>query len=263
MHVVITDTTQQGHQIAASLIGQAIKRNAALRLGSAAGNTQIGCYQHLIQLHRSTQLDFSRVEFFSLDEFLGLPSGSAMSYGAYFHRQLFRHVNANSDHIHLLHGEPQGDVVSYCHSYERLIQERGGIDVQLLGIGTNGHLAFNEPMSSFESRTRMCLLSTGTRENLSPVFQETKVPEWAVTMGLGTIAEARTLLLLAFGKQKAKVIAQAIEGPLISEIPASSIQLHPDAVVILDAEAAQDLKHTSYYRQQSSHLAMLLPRNLA
>lgn len=263
MLVVITDTIQQGHQIAASLVGQAIKRNSTLRLGLAAGDTPIGCYQNLIQLHRSTPLDFSGVEFFSLDEFLGLPSGSAMSYDAYFHRQLFRHVNADLAHIHLLTSETQGDIVSYCHSYERLIHDRGGIDVQLLGIGTNGHLAFNEPMSSFNSRTRMCLLSTETRDNLSRTFKETEVPEWAVTMGLGTIAEARTLLMLAFGKQKAKVIAQALEGPLTSAIPASSIQLHQNAVVILDSEAAEDLKHKSYYRQQSSHLAMLLPRDLA
>jgi len=154
-------------------------------------------------------------------------------------------------------------MVSYCHSYERLIHDRGGIDVQLLGIGINGHLAFNEPMSSFRSRTRVSLLSAETRETLSPTFNETEVPEWAVTMGLGTIAEARALLMLAFGKEKAKAIAKAVEGPLTAAIPASSIQLHPNAVVILDPEAAGDLKFKKYYQQQSSHLAMLLPRGLA
>jgi glucosamine-6-phosphate deaminase len=263
MLVVITDTIEQGHEIAASLVGQAIKKNPTLRLGLAAGNTPIGFYQNLIHLHRSTQLDFSGVEFFSLDEFLGLPSGSSMSYDAFFHQHLLRHVNADPAHIHLLKGAPQEDIVSYCHSYERLINDRGGIDVQLLGIGINGHLAFNEPMSSFRSRTRMCLLSTETRENLSRTFNEREVPEWAITMGLGTIAEARTLLMLAFGKEKAKVIAQAVEGPLTAAIPASSIQLHPNAVVILDPEAAGDLKYKRYYRQQSSRLAMLLPRGLA
>jgi glucosamine-6-phosphate deaminase len=186
-----------------------------------------------------------------------------MSYEAFFHQHLFRHVNADPAHIHLLKGTPHGDIVSSCHSYERLIRDRGGIDVQLLGIGINGHLAFNEPMSSFSSRTRMCLLSAETRENLSRTFAETEVPEWAVTMGLGTIAEARTLLMLAFGKEKAKAIAQAVEGPLTAAIPASSIQLHPNAVVIVDPAAAGDLKYKRYYRQQSSHLAMLLPRGLA
>jgi len=262
MLVVITDTIEQGHQTATSLVGQAIKKNPTLRLGLAAGNTPIGLYQRLVDLHRLTHLDFSGVEFFSLDEFLGLPSGSAMSYEAFFHQHLFRYVNADPAHIHLLKGAPHEDIVSYCHSYERLIHDRGGIDVQLLGIGINGHLAFNEPMSSFKSRTRMCLLSTETRENLSGTFNEREVPEWAITMGLGTIAEARTLLMLAFGKEKAKAIAHAIEGPLTAAIPASSIQLHPNAVVILDPEAAGDLKYKSYYRQQSFRLDMLLPGGL-
>ena len=262
MLVVIADTIEQGYQTAASLIGQAIKKNPTLRLGLAAGNTPIGLYQRLVALHQTTHLDFSAVEFFSLDELLGVPSGSSMSYEAFFHHHLFRHVNADPGHIHLLKGEPQGDIVSYCHSYERLIHDRGGIDVQLLGIGINGHLAFNEPMSSFSSRTRMCLLSSETREKLSQTLNETKVPEWAVTMGLGTIAEAQTLLLLAFGKEKAKAVARAIEGPLTAEIPASSIQLHQNVVVILDPAAAGGLKYKKYYRQQSSHSATLLPHNL-
>jgi glucosamine-6-phosphate deaminase len=260
--VVITDTAEQGHQTAASLVGQAIKKNPALRLGLAAGTTPVGLYQRLAHLHRLTHLDFSAVEFFSLDEFLGLPPKSSMSYDVFFQEQLFRHINADPVHIHLLKGEPVEDIVSYCHSYERLIHDHGGIDVQLLGIGMNGHLAFNEPMSSFTSRTRMCLLSGETRDHLSRTFNETKVPEWAVTMGLGTISEAQTLVMLAFGKEKAKPVAQAIEGPLTAAVPASSIQLHDHVVVILDPAAAGDLKHKRYYRDQTAHLARLLPRNL-
>jgi glucosamine-6-phosphate deaminase len=259
---MITETIEEGHRTAASLLGQSIKNNPTLRIGLAAGTTPIGVYQSLVDLHRSTHLDFSGVEFFSLDEFLGLPSGSSMSYEAFFHQHVFRHVNANPDNIHLLKGEPQGDIISYCRSYEQLIIDRGGIDVQLLGIGINGHLAFNEPMSGFRSRTRVCLLSAETKEKLSRTFNETAVPEWAVTMGLGTIAEARVLLVLAFGKEKAKAIAKAVEGPLTAAVPASSIQLHPNAVVILDSEAAGDLKFKKYYQQQSSHLAMLLPHGL-
>jgi glucosamine-6-phosphate deaminase len=262
MLVVITETIEQGHRTAASLVAQSIKKHPALRLGLAAGTTPIGVYQSLIDLHRSKRLDFSGVEFFSLDEFLGLHSSGSHSYHAFFHHHLFRHINANPGNIHLLAGEAQGDIDSYCHSYERLIHDRGGIDVQLLGIGVNGHLAFNEPMSGFRSRTRVCFLSTETRETLSRTFKETEVPEWAVTMGLGTIAEARTLLMLAFGKEKTKVIAQAVEGPLTAAIPASSIQLHPNAIVILDPEAAEDLKFKKYYQQQSSHLATLLPHGL-
>jgi glucosamine-6-phosphate deaminase len=263
MLVVITESIEQGHRTAASLIGQSIKKNPTLRLGLAAGATPIGVYQSLADLHRSTHLDFSGVEFFSLDEFLGLPSANSNSYAAFFHQHLFRHINANAGNIHLLQGEVQGDMVSYCHAYEQLIHDRGGIDVQLLGIGINGHLAFNEPMSSFRSRTRVCLLSAETREALSRTFKETKVPERAVTMGLGTIAEARTLLLLALGKEKATAIAKAVEGPVTAAIPASSIQLHQNAVVILDPDAAGDLKYKSEYQQQSSHLATVLPHGLA
>jgi len=262
MLVVITDTIEEAHRTAASLVAQSIKKNPTLRFGLAAGHTPIGLYQGLVDLHRSMSLDFSGVEFFSLDEFLGLPLGSSMSYGAFFHEHLLRHVNADPGHIHLLNGEAKADMISYCHSYEGLIHDRGGIDVQLLGVGVNGHLAFNEPMSSFGSRTRVCLLSAETREALSRSFNEMAMPEWAVTVGLGTIAEARTLLMLAFGKEKAKAIAQALEGPLTAAIPASSVQLHPNAVVILDPEAAEDLKYKSYYRQQSSHLARLLPGGL-
>ena len=119
MLVVITETIEQGHRTAASLVGQSIKKNPTLRLGLAAGNTPIGFYQSLVGLHRSTHLDFSGVEFFSLAEFLGLPSKSSKSYEAFFHQHLFRHVNADPAHIHLLKGEPQGDIVSYCHSYEQ------------------------------------------------------------------------------------------------------------------------------------------------
>jgi glucosamine-6-phosphate deaminase len=263
MLAVITATIEQGYQTAASLVGQAIKNNPTLRLGLAAGHTPIGLYRRLVELRRLTQLDFSRVEFCSLDEFLGLPSESAMRYEAFFHQHFFGHVNADPAHIHLFKSVSHEDIVSHCHAYERLIQDRSGIDVQLLGIGTNVHLAFNEPMSSFRSRTRMCMLSAETRTNLSRTFNQREVPEWAVTMGLGTIAEARTLLMLAFGKKKAMAIAQAIEGPLTAAIPASSIQLHPNVVVILDPEAAGDLRYKTYYRQQSSRLAMLLPSNLA
>jgi glucosamine-6-phosphate deaminase len=262
MLILITETIEEGHRTAVSLLSQSIKKHPTLRLGLAAGNTTIGLYQGLVDLHRSAQLDLSGAEFFSLDEFLGLPSGSANSFGAFFHHHLFRHINADPAHIHLLTGEHQGDIVSHCQSYERLIHDRGGVDVQLLGIGVNGHLAFNEPMSSLSSRTRVCLLSAETRAALSRTFNDTEVPESAVTMGLGTIAEARALVLLAFGKDKAQMVAQAVEGSVTSAIPASSIQMHPNVVVILDAAAAGALKHINYYRQQSLQLATLLPHGL-
>ncbi|NGZ09056.1 MAG: glucosamine-6-phosphate deaminase [Nitrospira sp. LK70] len=253
MLVLITETSEDGSRIAGSLVAQAIKQTPALRLGLAAGNTPAGLYRNLVDLHRTAPLDFAHVRLFSLDEFIGLPVDSPNHYRVFYHQQLIDHVNFDRTHLYLLHG-PAEDIDSYCVSYERLIRNQGGIDLQLLGIGQNGHLGFNEPGSSLNSRTRRSLLSTSTKHHLAQVFESEPVPEWAVTMGLGTIREAQTLLLLAFGTSKAEVVAKAVEGPLSAFTPASSIQLHPNVILVLDREAAGCLKNQEYYRQQSSQV---------
>lgn len=253
MLVLITETSEEGSRIAGSLVAQAIEQTPALRLGLAAGNTPLGLYRNLVDLHRAAHLDFSQVRFFSLDELIGLPSDSRHSYDTFFHQHLLDHVNIDPAHLHLLSGQAK-DIASYCVSYERLIRNHGGIDLQILGIGQNGHLGFNEPGSSLNSRTGRCFLSASTKHNLVRVFDSEPVPEWVVTMGLGTIREARTLLLLAFGAHKAEVVAKSVEGPLSAFIPASSIQLHPNVVLVLDREAAGSLKNQEYYRQQSSQV---------
>ncbi len=259
MVALITDSVEEGSRAAARLVGQAIKNNPALRLGLAAGNTPTGLYRNLVDLHRSERLDFSQVGIFSLDEFLGLPSSSANSYHAFFHQHLLDHVNIDPTHLHLLNGQADEDIASYCSSYEQLIRDHGGIDLQILGIGRNGHLGFNEPGSSLNSRTRISLLSASTRRNMARLFNHAHVPEWAVTMGLGTIREARALLLLAFGKQKAAAVAKALEGPLSASTPASSMQLHPTSILVLDRKAASCLKGKEYYRREASQLKVLLP----
>ncbi|MDF0673756.1 MAG: glucosamine-6-phosphate deaminase [Nitrospira sp.] len=192
-------------------------------------------YRNLVDLHRTTRLDFSHVRLFSLDEFIGLPSDSPHSYHILFHQHLLDHVNIDQSHLHLLNGQAE-DMASYCVSYERLIRNQGGINLQILGIGQNGHLGFKEPGSSLNSRTERCFLSASTKHKLVRVFESEPVPEWSVTMGLGTIRAARTLLLLAFGAHKAEVVAKSLEGPLSAFIPASSIQLHPNVVLVLDRE---------------------------
>ncbi|MGE3977968.1 MAG: glucosamine-6-phosphate deaminase [Nitrospira sp.] len=254
MLVLITETSEAGSRMAGSLVAQAIKQTPALRLGLAAGNTPLGLYRNLVELHRTTRLDFSHVRLFSLDEFIGLPSDSPNHYRVFYHQHLIDHLNINPAHLHLLSGPAEQDIASSCVSYEQLIRNQGGIDLQILGIGQNGHLGFNEPGSSLNSRTGRCFLSASTKHYLARVFNSEPVPEWAVTMGLGTIREARTLLLLAFGAHKAKVVAKSLEGPLSAFIPASSIQLHPNVVVVLDREAAGSLKNQEYYRQQSSQV---------
>ena len=254
MLVLITETPEEGSRMAESFVAQAIKQTPALRLGLAAGNTPIGLYRNLVDLHRTRRLDFSHVRLFSLDEFLGLPSDSPKSYRTFFHQHLIDPINIDPAHLHLLNGSTEEDIVSYCVSYERRIRDQGGIDLQILGIGRNGHLGFNEPGSSLNSRTRRSLLSASTKQALARAFDSEPVPEWAVTMGLGAIREARTLLLLAFEAHKAEVVAKAAEGPLSAFTPASSIQLHPSVVLVLDREAAGSLTNQEYYRQESSQV---------
>lgn len=254
MLVLITETPEEGCRIAGSLVAQAIKQTPALRLGLAAGNTPIGLYRNLVKLHRATRLDFAHVRLFSLDEFIGLTRDSPNSYHTFFRQHLINHVNFDPAHLHLLNGQAEQDIASYCVSYEQLIRNQGGIDLQILGIGQNGHLGFNEPGSSLNSRTRRSLLSASTKHSLTRLFKSEPVPEWAVTMGLGTIREAQTLLLLAFGAHKAAVVAKAVEGPLSAFTPASSIQLHPRVILVLDREAAGSLNNQEYYRQESSQV---------
>ena len=257
--VLITETAEEGSRTAARLVAQAITNNPALRLGLAAGNTPTGVYRHLVRLHQSDRLDFSLVRIFSLDEFLGLPQDSPNSFRAFYRRHLLDHINAEPAHVHLLNGEVEKEISSYCESYERRIREQGGIDLQILGIGRNGHLGFNEPGSSLRSRTRMTLLSDATRRANAQSFNRARVPQWAVTMGIGTILESRALLLLAFGEEKAAAVAKAIEGPLAASTPASAVQLHSAAILVLDQKAASRLKNRRYYRTEASQVNLLLP----
>ncbi|HEU4683620.1 MAG TPA: glucosamine-6-phosphate deaminase [Nitrospira sp.] len=258
MLVVITETSEEGSRAAARLVSRAITNKPDLRLGLAAGRTPEGLYRSLVDLHRSAQLDCSAVRFFSLDELLGLPSDSPHRYTRFFHHDLLDQLGVSPAHVRLL-TEERGHSESACAAYEQFIQEQGGIDLQLLGIGRNGHLGFNEPGSSLASRTRIVLLSPETREVLAEELNAAQVPQWAVTMGLGTIREARILLLMAFGDTKADAVSRAVEGPLTAEVPASSIHLHPQVVVVLDREAAGRLKHREYYAEQAAHLPRLLP----
>ena len=212
-----------------------------------------------MELHQTGGLDFSAVHLFSLDELVGLPSHSPNSYGAFFRRHLVDHIPFDPAHLHLLNGETKENMTSYCATYEQRIRNLGGIDLQILGVGRNGHLGFNEPGSSLDSRTRLSLLSPSTREDLAWGVDHAPVPEWAVTLGLGTILEARALLLLAFGPDKAEVIAKSVEGSVSASVPASCIQLHSTVILLLDREAASSLISQDSYHQEASHLTGLLP----
>jgi glucosamine-6-phosphate deaminase len=213
-----------------------------LVLGLATGKSPLGVYERL----RKRRSAFARVRFFNLDEFYGLGPGDADSFHGFLRRHFLDHVDHDPANVFLLRGDV-ADLEAAAAAVEEQIRAVGGIDLQLLGIGRNGHVGFNEPGSSLGSRTRPKTLEAGTREHYAPSMKG-PVPEFALTMGIGTIMEARRLLLLASGRDKAEVVRRLVEGPITSEVPASALQMHPHATVVLDEAAASALKRRDYYR---------------
>lgn len=207
----------------------------------------------LYKILSAQQLDFQHVTTFNLDEYVGLAPEDPGSYERYMLEHLFRKVNLNPAQCHLLDGTTK-DIPRHCQEYEQAIIDAGGIDLQLLGVGTDGHIGFNEPSSSLASRTRLKTLTPDTRANNAPHFPQTGVaPMHVLTMGIATIMEARHCLLLAYGKSKAPAIAAAAEGPITASWPVSILQMHPRATVIIDEEAAELLTRTEYYRFVYEH----------
>jgi len=212
-------------------------------LGLPTGSTPVGVYRELIRMHREEGLDFSRVVTFNLDEYYGLARDQLQSYHRWMHDHFFRHVNIPAENIHIPDGlVPTSDIDDYCRRYEDEIAAAGGVDVQLLGIGRNGHIGFNEPFSPRNGRTRLVTLDVVTRRDAaSDFFHEDNVPAHALTMGIGSILSARKIILVALGEHKAKVIRELAEGSVTERIPASFLQEHPDAVVYVDAAAGGHL----------------------
>ena len=248
---------------AARIVANAVRRNPVLRLGLATGNTMVAMYRELVRLHRDQGLDFSRVVTFNLDEYLGLSSDHPHSFHQFMRQNLFAHINLPPANIHIPDGAITGDYQQYCASYEETIRRTGGIDLQILGIGRNGHVGFNEPTSSLGSRTRLKVLSKETIEDNRKFFTaEQQLPQCAITMGIGTILEAKRILLLASGSSKAAAIAKAIEGPLTASVTASALQLHSDVTFVVDREAAAQLKQQDYYQRVLEMTSLLTPERL-
>ena len=247
MEVIVQRDYPQMSRVAAQIVAELLNTKPSAVLGMATGSTPLGLYQELVRLHKKEQLDFSRVTTFNLDEYVGLPMNHPQSYHHFMHEHFFRHVNIPPHNINI----PSGTTSNYpafCEWYEQRIRECGGIDLQILGIGTDGHIAFNEPTSSLSSRTRLKTLSKQTIDDNARFFDRREdVPVYAITMGVGTILDARKLLLVASGTTKSKAVAQAVEGPVTSLVTASAIQLHRDAIVIVDEEAAAGLTMREYY----------------
>ncbi len=244
---LVFPTSAQASRHVALMIESLIRQNNSAGrptvLGLPTGSTPVGLYRELIRLHKEAGLDFSRVITFNLDEYYPMDPGDEQSYNRWMKETYFDHVNIRPPNIQIPDGTIRpDDVDEYCSRYEQLIRRAGGIDLQILGIGRTGHVGFNEPGSTRHSRTRLVTLDPVTRRDAAAsFFGEENVPHQAVTMGVGTILEARKIAILAFGEHKAPIVQRAVEGDITDAIAASFLQQHPDATFLLDEAASRDL----------------------
>jgi glucosamine-6-phosphate deaminase len=249
MEVVILPDAGVVARLCADAVESVLHGQPSPVLGLATGSSPLGTYAELRRRHRDEGLSFAQATAFLLDEYVGLPADHPQRYRAVVDAELAAHVDLRPAAVHAPDALAD-DVPAACTAYERAIAEAGGIDIQLLGIGSDGHLGFNEPGSSLASRTRIKTLTERTRCDNAPFFTDpTEVPRHVLTQGLGTILEARHLVLLALGGRKADAVAAAVEGPLSASCPASVLQLHPHATVLLDDAASARLQLADYYRE--------------
>lgn len=256
MEIVVKQDYKQMSKYAADQIADLIRRKPNCVIGFATGGTPIGTYRELIRMHKEG-LDFSKVIAFNLDEYLGIgmdlskPYAIDQSYQRFMYEELFNHINIKKENIHIPDGLTKEPEV-FCKQYEKAIKDAGGIDLQILGIGGDGHWAFNEPGSPLDSRTRIEKLSDQTLTDNYEAFYKNAgfsredMPNCAITMGIGTILEVKSLIMLANGSKKAEVIKTALEGPVTTEVTASAIQIYKGkATVILDEDAASMLSNAN------------------
>jgi glucosamine-6-phosphate deaminase len=248
MEVIIQANPDDVSALAARVFRRQLQRKPASVLGLATGTTPLGLYRDLARLFEKRELDFARVTTFNLDEYAGLPRTHEQSYARYMRDNLFSKINVPEANIHIPDGTTR-DIPRHCADYERRIRDAGGIDLQLLGLGSDGHIGFNEPSSSLASRTRLKTLTEHTIADNARFFASLEeVPRHVITMGVGTIMEARQCLVLATGEKKARAVAAMVEGPVTADAPASILQMHPVCTLIVDEPAAAQLRRADYYR---------------
>ncbi len=248
MEVIICKNADEAGRRAAARIAGILSRRADPVLGVATGSSPLATYSALAELAHAGSLDISHLKAFALDEYVGLPTSDERSYAATIRHTVTEQIGLDPAGVHVPDGLAE-DIIAGCRAYEQAIKDAGGIDVQILGIGGNGHIGFNEPSSSFASRTRLKTLAPRTLHDNKRFFSEGEtVPTHCVTQGLGTIMDARHVVLLANGEAKADAVAAAVEGPVSSMCPASILQHHEHAVVIVDEAAAAKLRLADYYR---------------
>lgn len=248
MEVIILPDAAQLAEVAAALIADVVRNELTAVLGLATGSSPLEIYARLAEFVHAGELDLSGVGAFALDEYVGIPAEHPESYVSVIRREVTEPLGLDASRVHVPDGRAS-DIGRACDEYEAAIAAAGGVDLQLLGIGSNGHVGFNEPSSSLSSRTRIKTLTRRTRVDNARFFASPdQVPTHCITQGLGTIMDARRLLLVAQGEHKAAAIAAAVEGPVTAMCPASILQFHRHATVVVDEAAASALAHAEYYR---------------
>lgn len=243
MKIIVAKNYKELSKQGALIIAEEIKNNPYTILGLATGSTPLGTYEELIKMYKDERLDFSKITTFNLDEYYGLPATHEQSYAYFMKHNLFKHINIDLKNTHIPNGITE-NIEEECKKYDKLIKEKGNIDIQLLGIGVNGHIGFNEPSEELPIGTHLVKLTKNTIETNSRFFDSVeKVPKQAITMGMGTIFSAKKILLLAYGNQKAKIISEIINGKCSTKVPASILQIHPNVTVIIDENISGYLKN--------------------
>ena len=254
MEVVICKTKEEASKLAANMITAAVKKNPKLVLGLATGSTPVLMYTEMANAVKAKKVSYRQVKSWNLDEYVGLAGTHDQSYRYFMNENLFKKIDIKLANTHVLNGLAE-DVDKECRAYEAQIKKAGGIDIQVLGIGSDGHIAFNEPGTSLKSRTSCVYLTPSTiRDNARLFFKgkEKDVPTRALSMGVGTICEAKKCILLAFGKGKADAIKGCVEGPMSQFCTASALQAHNDCWIFCDEAAASKLKLKKYYAWRSA-----------
>ena len=248
MKVVILEDASAVAKYGAAIFVKQIQKKPNSVLGLATGSTPVALYIELIKSYQNKQVSFSQVKSFNLDEYLGISGDHPQSYRHFMNTKLFNDIDIDKKNTSV----PCGDAIhplDACDEYEQAIKNSGGIDVQLLGIGRNGHIGFNEPSSSLGSRTRVKTLTQETIDDNARFFAKGEYqPHLSITMGIGTILESKQLVLLATGENKAQAIADTVQGYITAQCPASALQFHANAVIIVDEAAASLLKNREFFR---------------
>ncbi len=237
MNIIICENYEEVSAHAASMVADVIKKNSSCKLGLATGSTPIGMYNILSKMYKNGEIDFSSVSSYNLDEYYPIKKENDQSYDYFMRENLFTKINIKEENIHIPNGEADNANME-CEDYESLVEKTGGVDIQILGLGVNGHIGFNEPSDVLISKTHVTDLTESTIKANSRFFaSENDVPKKAITMGVGTIMKAKSIVLMVSGKKKHSALETILNGNVTTDVPATLLNLHPNVTIICDKEA--------------------------